>query len=34
MGSGERGEVDRCNRVEEFPGMEDSQQVAGNEATH
>jgi len=30
MGGGKRSKVDRGNRVEKVPGVEDSQQVAGN----
>jgi len=34
MRGGKRSKVDRCNRVEKISGMEDSQQVATNEAAH
>ena len=34
MGGGKRGKVDWYNRVEKVPGVEDSQQVAGNKAAH
>lgn len=34
MGSGKRSKVGRCNRVEEISGVEDPQQIAGNETAH
>jgi len=34
MGGGKSCKVDGCNVFEEIPGVEDSQQVAGDKAAH